>query len=213
MSQQQDTINTDPNEREQALIEYIKIQDHIEVLDPESDFEVPPGSLVMYEIAFEVSITGKLGGDSLFHHLIENFEPNSRCLAFGFSGYAGDPRPLFELPNIKEFIRAFLFGLDETKPDMKRARRAIGMMFPEYLIARNVTDQDMLNQVYDLAGALWVTAHAFPEMVFLNDRTSPTGYSRNIGHNELYLNALMQNDPVVQQGLEELFATLMAATK
>ena len=36
---------------------------------------------------------------------------------------------------------------------------------------------------YDIAGGIWAVAHAFPKEIFLNDRTSPSGYSRDIDLN------------------------------
>jgi len=183
-------IDPDPNQQEQAMLELVKNNKHVKLFDLDSKDEIPQQAMLLLEIDYEDSQGGQPVGNALFQELHERM-PNCNHFVFGFSGYAHKSNTaLFQEIDILYFIHGFLFGDSQDGPNTLQAKHALNLMFHEpNLISKN-TDTKTLQQIYELAGDMWIVAHAFPKQLFIQDKNSPTGYSRNIGTNKKMLEIL-----------------------
>jgi hypothetical protein len=202
-------INLDPNQQEQAMLELVKNNKHIKLFDLDSNDEISQPTMMLLEIGYEDSQGGQSAGNELFQQLHKKM-PDCNSFLLGFSGYAHKPNTaLFQEIDILYFIHGFLFGDSPDGPNTLQAKHALNLMFHEPdLISKN-TDMKTLQQIYELAGDMWVAAHAFPKQLFVQDKNSPTGFSRDIGTNEKMLDILKSHrkDTEIDEMIKQLIGS------
>lgn len=183
MSDENDTVSNDPDLREQALFEVLKsgaVQGVKEVSF--DDLSNLSNALVCYEVPRHIVKYGFRAGNRAFEELSSSVPESSYgSIIFTFSGFMGTDNPLFMEKQVVRFIRGFLFGSRES-PDPERASKAINLLFDERTFAF-ASPLEIDPEAFDIAGALWAIAHAFPGKLFLNDPTSPSGWSRKMQTN------------------------------
>jgi hypothetical protein len=201
-------LDTDPNQQEQAMLELVKNSKHVKLFDMEHGDRLPEQAMLLLEIDYEDSQAGQSAGNALFQTLHEQM-PGCQHFVFGFSGYAHKPNTaLFQEIGITYFIHGFLFGDSPDGPDTRQANLALDLMFHEPKLIELNPDVDQ-QQVYELAGEMWVVAHAFPEQLFVQDENSPSGFSRDIGTNVKMIDLLKfsKKDTEIDEMVKELVCT------
>lgn len=185
-----DCVNLDPDEREQAIVELMKEKYGIHVSEDPAD--APEGSLMVYEVNHEVSKFGRAGGDALYELLSQKIPVDKRGnLIILFSGYMGTSRELFEIPNIREFMRGYFFGME--KFDKERAKIAVSILFNE----------DRFGAVgLDASGQLWALANCFAGFVYFKDGDS---WMRNIDNNRMIRSYILSPDSEDQKLMNLIF--------
>jgi hypothetical protein len=190
-----DDVSTDPNDQEQALFEYLKASGHgIKTLNDFDDLkEIKGDHLFMYEVPYDIVKFGFAAGATAFKDLVENVPRSSfESLVFCFSGFADSSRPLFMEKKVVNFVRGFLFG-SLKRPSISNAVVALNLLFNENVFAfpKGLKSMSFCGDAYEVAGGIWAVAHAFPREIFVGDKTSPSGYSRDIDLNVDLYNLLL----------------------
>ena len=197
MTDNDDTVARDPQSREDVLLAMLEagalpgigLGSPSDVADLGSQglviarvsrncFEGGPEDVAICALAFR-------------ERLLDLPEPGRGRTILSFDGWAGDPRPLFEVPEIVVFCRALLLGagflsVRSGEECARLARPILGVLFDE----RAAWDGDadpLLPPTYpellDASGSLWLVGHAFASDVFARHPQSPTGYARDIAMN------------------------------
>lgn len=78
-------------------------------------------------------------------------------VVISFTGWADDPRELYDIPEAVMFCRKLLFGANTSVEDKKeRARQILSMLIDE----QNYVET-MGNAAYDIAGRLWIVTMVY----------------------------------------------------
>lgn len=127
--------------------------------------------LVFYRVPYEVSQRGELGGRStalVFQDMPA--EAHGKVMLM-FDGYADDPRELFEIPVVVEFVRGILMGEFGTPEQVDPAyvRKLFQVLYDEWAAAAdedgNLVDPERLKP----CGSCWVVAMSFHEHVYFRE--------------------------------------------
>lgn len=179
-----DTVDENPNAQEQAKIELAKtlIGKNIDDLNDLDGDDIP---ILIYEIEHKISVLGRVGGSIMFD-LFEQRIPERLwgTVIVLFSGYADTTKELFEIECCREFMRGFIFGVNHN-PCRAQARKALRIM----------CDENKMGQIgSQLTGLNYVISLAFGGHSYVRDRTSESGWSRNVELVNLIRNYILSDD-------------------
>ena len=118
-------------------------------------------ALCFYELERAAVKLGEPAG-KLAAGLIQDFPENLHGnIVLSFSGFADDPRELFEIRESVTFCRGLLLG-SSRQPDLDHAKRTLLVLLDErpYLDVETGTAEDMF---IHSAGGMWLVRTAFPD--------------------------------------------------
>jgi len=179
-----DTVINDPDFQEQALFELFKSGSvsGVKAVNFEELAKLEDNHIVCYEVPKEVVKFGLIAGMEAFYEIVKAMPVSSQgSLVLTFSGFMGTKRPLFQEKRVVHFMRGFLFGSVDI-PDIDQARKVLQVLFDERVFAFQ-QDGSVVEEAFEMSGAVWAVAHAFPNHLFVKDATSPSGWSRDIDLN------------------------------
>lgn len=134
-------------------------------------------SLFIYRIPRDVVEGGELSGACCAMTVQGMPKAAHGQVLLSFDGWADDPRELFEIPCVVEWCRGFLF-VSADKPWQDNAKHVLSVLFDEDSHAfRNgsLVSSEALNA----PGGIWLCSAAFASDVYMKDRSSPSGWSRD----------------------------------
>lgn len=197
MTNDDDTIATDAQSREDVLLAMLDAGafDSLGLsrgtVEDVSRFDSP---LVVARVArdcFEAGLDEVVASAIVLRgRFLEDLPESGRGrVVLAFDGWAGDPRPLFEVPEVVVFCRALLFGEDvfrvqERDECARVAAPLLACMFDERLAWIEEPPDPFVApgapEILDAAGSLWLSAHAFASDVYSRSSESPTGFVRDL---------------------------------
>lgn len=150
--------------------------------------KLPAKTLYVYRVSREMVAHGRLAG-ATSAMVISDMPENVRgWVMFAFDGWADDPRELFQVPEVIEFCRGLLFGLDPNAPNVRLAQGVTPYLVDEWALAHTAG-----SAAFDLTGRLWVVGTANPEQVYRRSRQSASGWSRDVGVAAHILNVILRS--------------------
>ena len=100
-------------------------------------------------------------------------------VVLSFDGWAEDTRPLFLIPCAVAFCRGLL-GLGTTMPSSLEATRAqMDIAVCSSTLEWLLDELQITPPAWEVAGALWCVAHAFPDQVFGRRNPKTGGWARD----------------------------------
>ena len=154
-----DTIRTGPQASED-VIRTLMNQGQVPGVRPVSRDEldrVEGSPLILYPFPRFVVEAGRRGGQVARENLMEIPEHHHGDVMVLFDGWADDPRPLFAIPVVVDFMAELLMGEDLT--DTQGAVRVLQVLVDERRFP-NPEDRAMAT------GRNWVTCHAWASTTF-----------------------------------------------
>jgi hypothetical protein len=194
-----DTVIDDPNMKEQATLELLKskadkVYGFSELEENAQHFN--DGDVMFVNISRDSTELGILGGAEFSSRMVKSVKGGGR-ISIMFEGYAADPRPLFAVPEVREFCQGMILG----GGNQQETEDFLSLLVDEIDLAESMG----LEAACEVAGSLWVCAHAFPNIVFFEDDDSETGFSRDVHKNHL-LRALLVTGNISEEDLANLGA-------